>query len=491
MNRSRFVLPRIVLPSLIVAMAVGTTPSHAYKMFQGIGTGQQTSGYQVDCNDLGGFSHWTTRSLSWYHNTAGQGAGKAAALQAALTTWNNVADSDWALSYAGTSNLGVGWNGQNTFVWDATNTPSLCNTTPCHAISVVYLNSGQVIAESDIVFNPNMDWRTDGLFDTCNQVFNGMKLDTQAIATHELGHSLGIHHPLQHEASFANATMGGQSCSVAGRSLETDDINAAKCIEERYPVSPSYEGYLETANCRSISGWAWNANRPNQPMYVLLKDGSQTDDVLLANIYRADLQAAGKGNGQHAFSITPGYNDGQWHTIHTQFSGNGNELTWSPVDIICGVSMFPGMFPDAVNDTGGVVYTVGTQFSSTHTGYITDLSFFKGKGETGSNTIRLYTDTGTQLASVTIPSTSCNTSPGSVWPGQWCSGAITPVLIQAGTRYRVTVNTNTKQAKTDCGIGGGITNGPLTAHQGFWIAGTAFPTTSSCSNFFVDVQFDI
>ena len=34
-------------------------------------------------------------------------------------------------------------------------------------------------------------------------------------------------------------------------------------------------------------------------------------------------------------------------------------------------------------------------------------------------------------------------------------------------------------------------NGPLTAHSGYWVAGNTFPTTGSCSNFFVDVKFEM
>jgi hypothetical protein len=69
----------------------------------------------------------------------------------------------------------------------------------------------------------------------------------------------------------------------------------------------------------------------------------------------------------------------------------------------------------------------------------------------------------------------------------WQAVAIGGVPITAGVRYRVTVNTNTMQAKTNCGLGSGITNGPLTAWQGFWGQPMgSMPTNGSCSNFFVD-----
>src|SRR5262249_18416068 len=132
---------------------------------------------------------------------------------------------------------------------------------------------------------------------------------------------------------------------------------------------------------------------------------------------------------------------------------------------------------------GGQVYTVATQFSSSQSGYVTQLGFYRGAGETGTNTLRLWTDGGTQLASVTP---SCGAS-------GWCWGSLAwpGVAITANTLYTVSVNTNPFQSKPYCGIGSGITNQVLTARQGFWIAGDTFPTTGSCSNFFVDVSFDM
>ena len=92
------------------------------------------------------------------------------------------------------------------------------------------------------------------------------------------------------------------------------------------------------------------------------------------------------------------------------------------------------------------------------------------------------TDSGNELARAPA---SCNGS-------GWCWASLWPqVAISAGTLYRVSVNLNSYQWKTPCGIGSGITNQVLTAPQGFWDFGDTFPTTPSCSNFFVDVKFDL
>jgi hypothetical protein len=485
-----------------VALLGWTAPSHAYRMLQATALGP-TQGAQplVRCDDLGGFAHWNSRSITWYHNTGGQGSGKSSALTAALQTWTNVADSDYTLSYGGTTTAEASWDGINTFDWGTTSTSDLCASTPCHAITVLYMSGGQEITESDIAFNDTMDWRTDGTANsTCLTVFAGMALDTQAIATHELGHSLGIHHPEGSVTSepSASATMGAQSCSVAGRSLSSDDIAALLCSEDRYPMAPSYEGYHEVASCSAISGWAWNANRPNRPSYVEIRDGSTLVDVVPADLYRSDLAAAGKGNGVHAFSIPSDFNDGERHTIYTRFSGTGANLQTTGKDVACGVSMFPGFFPDEVNSTGGT-YTVATQFSSSRSGKVTALRYYRARGETGTSVIKLWNNSGgTPLATVTIGD-SCNTSLTSVWPGRWCSGEISGggVTIQANTLYRVGVDTRYYQVKSPCSASSPtslyapISQWPLTAQTAYWSAGDTFPLTNSCSNYFVDVSFDL
>jgi hypothetical protein len=250
------------------------------------------------------------------------------------------------------------------------------------------------------------------------------------------------------------------------------------------PLQPIWEGYHDIATCRDIYGWAWDQNWPNAAINVdVYRDNSYLTTVP-ANIFRQDLLDAGKGNGYHGFDFVPdsSWRDGQWHSASVRFPGTSMNLNWTPRNIICSVSMFPPpLSPQYDLPTGGLG-TVGTQFYSSQNGYVTDLGFFRASGETGSNTLRLWTDSGSQLASVP---TNCNGS-------GWCWASISPaVAISAGTLYRVSVTVNSSHSKTPCGIGSGITNQVLTAPQGFWDFGDTFPTTPSCSNFFVDVKFDM
>src|SRR6185369_666968 len=90
-----------------------------------------------------------------------------------------VPNADHVLTLAGTTNAGFVTDGINAIVFDRGNG---CNGT-CLAITALVLQAGQVIVETDISFNAHYSWRVDG-----------GTYDTQAVATHELGHSLGIHH---------------------------------------------------------------------------------------------------------------------------------------------------------------------------------------------------------------------------------------------------------------------------------------------------------
>jgi len=43
--------------------------------------------------------------------------------------------------------------------------------------------------------------------------------------------------------------------------------------------------------------------------------------TVMASNYRADLGAAGIGDGYHGYSYTPGFTDGKTHTINAYYSG--------------------------------------------------------------------------------------------------------------------------------------------------------------------------
>jgi hypothetical protein len=221
---------------LLVAAAcgaiVGPMDAQAYRMVQNTSVLRTSTGIRVLCNDPLGFTHRAESSVSWRLNTANQGgkAGVAAALQNALASWTNVSPAGYVLTYGGTTNAGFATDGINTVLWANGNG---C-TGGCLAITALVLGPGQVITEADVSFNDAANWNT-----------NGTDYDTQAIASHEFGHGMGIHHT-EITRKHNRPTMYTAYFGTDGRTLETDDRDALNCAAGRYPPLTSAVLAVET-----------------------------------------------------------------------------------------------------------------------------------------------------------------------------------------------------------------------------------------------------
>jgi hypothetical protein len=230
-------------------VSTGSLPAFGYRMIQNTTVGTVSAGDAVPCYDSGGFAHWGSSSISWYLNTAGQGSGKTTAIQNALATWTNVANADHTLTYAGTTTAGWATDGQNTVLWDSGNG---C-TGSCLALTALTLQSGQVIVETDVTFNSSYTWQT-----------NGTDYDTEAVATHEFGHTLGIHHT---EFTTYAPTMEALYTGTNARTLEADDVAALQCAHTVYfagtplpspPPAPTLSVYPE--NCYGQASFTWTSS---------------------------------------------------------------------------------------------------------------------------------------------------------------------------------------------------------------------------------------
>ena len=195
----------------------------AFRMIQDSSTGRTSTGAAVQCGDAGGFAHRATSQVSFWLNPASQGgkAGVVLALQNALASWTAVTPANYTLSYAGTTSAGYSTDGINTVLWSTGNG---CSGS-CLALTALVLGPGQVIQESDVMFNDAYTWNT-----------NGKDYDVQAIAAHELGHCLGIHHT-ELTKPRNRPTMYASYFGVDGRTLETDDRDALNCSYSRYPAA--------------------------------------------------------------------------------------------------------------------------------------------------------------------------------------------------------------------------------------------------------------
>jgi len=116
--------------------------------------------------------------------------------------------------------------------------------------------------------------------------------------------------------------------------LQKSDCGVSRSMPEWDSV---YEGYLDRADCNMISGWAWNMNQPDAPVYVDIYDDSTLLETVMANEFRQDLLDASKGSGEHAFNypVPPQLKDGKPHSILVRVSGSNFYLGSMPEQINC------------------------------------------------------------------------------------------------------------------------------------------------------------
>ena len=64
------------------------------------------------------------------------------------------------------------------------------------------------------------------------------------------------------------------------------------------------DGHLDSVDGGVVVGWVWDSSAPNQPVRVDLYVGDRRRTTLVADHFRRDLVAAGKGDGRHGFAYT-------------------------------------------------------------------------------------------------------------------------------------------------------------------------------------------
>ncbi|RRB07465.1 CotH kinase family protein [Larkinella rosea] len=102
-------------------------------------------------------------------------------------------------------------------------------------------------------------------------------------------------------------------------------------------VPTALDGYLSSANCTVISGWAWDGNKPNKPVVVEILEGQNVISLIVADIFRTDLKSAGKGNGLHAYAFEPPRSlyDNKPHVLSARVQGSTFVLKQAPKTVTC------------------------------------------------------------------------------------------------------------------------------------------------------------
>src|SRR5262245_2305700 len=86
-------------------------------------------------------------------------------------------------------------------------------------------------------------------------------------------------------------------------------------------VSPR-KGYVDRVSPTQISGWVYDENQADQPLYVDVAVNDERVARLKACLYRDDLVKLGYGDGRKGFAFTPlGYLRGGENHIRVSFAG--------------------------------------------------------------------------------------------------------------------------------------------------------------------------
>ncbi|MFC5409087.1 family 78 glycoside hydrolase catalytic domain [Larkinella bovis] len=132
-----------------------------------------------------------------------------------------------------------------------------------------------------------------------------------------------------------------------------------------------YDGYLDQVRCDSITGWAWNRDKPNLAIPVDFLAGPTLETASLigttsADIYRQDLKNAGKGNGAHGyrFKVPERIKDNQTHTIWGRADGLF-VLKWSPKTLTCVGTPAPVNQPPVAPAVASLTAISGESFATT------------------------------------------------------------------------------------------------------------------------------
>ncbi|MBY3757673.1 hypothetical protein GBZ26_09995 [Azospirillum formosense] len=94
-----------------------------------------------------------------------------------------------------------------------------------------------------------------------------------------------------------------------------------------------YESMVDGIVNGQICGWIWNRSLPDAPVTVSLYDGLTHIGDVIADDFRGDVAAAGKGSGRCAFAIDLPLSvlDGALHSLHVRVADTNHELTNSPL----------------------------------------------------------------------------------------------------------------------------------------------------------------
>jgi hypothetical protein len=214
-----------------------------------LGLASPVQAYKVETSPSGVELRWTALPMKFsIHQAPAPGVTAAAtqtAVRASYTTWSSVSCSYFKSKDMGVVNLPQGDENDdvNTHVW-LSSWPSSYDANALGITWTQYDPSSGKILDADTHYNPQFTWSTTGSLSA---------IDVQSVATHEIGHQLGLDHSSDQNATMFYATGNGDTSQ---RSLASDDI-AGLC--HIYPT-----GTTPPPECTSPAQCALNETCQNQ-----------------------------------------------------------------------------------------------------------------------------------------------------------------------------------------------------------------------------------
>lgn len=223
-------LVKSAVKSLTIAflLSVWCSNSHAYKV------SKTSGGIEIK---------WSATSVMYFINTSGGPSDSLSAVQASMQTWTSVSTSSFTFIYGGATSSSYGYyDGINSVCFGSMgSTGTLAENTIWY-----YVSTGRIV-ESDIKFNTDYAYKTDGSVDA---------YDVQNNATHEFGHSLSLDD--LYSASDSDKTMYGlvSKGETTKRTLAQDDKDG---ITYLYPSTVPTEPTLTVSTSGATVTVSWNA----------------------------------------------------------------------------------------------------------------------------------------------------------------------------------------------------------------------------------------